>query len=122
MGVEVVVEVVPLAGGEMLVQGMGITYEVTTDLIIVEQPSQDECQNVTHTVSLGSKMAKAHPESHNLALASDKFDVNTLDNEPSGEQKLMKMIKHQAPTIKKKAMRLQLAQVVKAMTHLCHNH
>jgi hypothetical protein len=31
-------------------------------------------------------MAKAHPEIHNLALASNEFNVNTLDNEPCNEE------------------------------------
>jgi hypothetical protein len=69
-GAKIVAEVVPLMGGEMLVQGTGMTEEVIVDPIVVEQPSQDECQHVTQRVSLGSEMAKANPESHNLALAS----------------------------------------------------
>jgi hypothetical protein len=35
---------------------------------------------------------------------------------------LMKMTKHQEATTKKKVMRLLLAHVVKAMTHLCHKN
>jgi hypothetical protein len=73
-------------GGEMLVQGTGMTEEVIADPIVLEQPSQDECHNVAHRVSLGSEMDKAHPEFHNLALASNEFDVNILDNEPCNEE------------------------------------
>jgi hypothetical protein len=65
---------------------MRVTEEVIADPIVVEQPNQVECQHITHRVSLGSEMAKANPKSHNLALASDKFDVDMLDNEPSNKQ------------------------------------
>jgi hypothetical protein len=61
--------VVLLTGGEMFVQGMRMTVEVITDPIVMEQPSQDKCHNITHSVSLDSEMAKVHPESHNLVLA-----------------------------------------------------
>jgi hypothetical protein len=84
-GAEVVAEVVSLMGGEMLVQGTEMIEDVIADPIVVKKPSQDECQNVTHRVTLGSEMAKAHSKSHNLALASDEFDVDTLDNESRNE-------------------------------------
>jgi hypothetical protein len=51
---------VSLTGGEMLGQGTRMIEEIITDSIVLEQPSQDECHNVTHRVSLGSKMAKSH--------------------------------------------------------------
>jgi hypothetical protein len=60
--------VVPLTGGEMLVQRTGMTEEVIDDPIVIEQLSQDEC--------------------HNLALASDEFDVNILDNEHCNEENI----------------------------------
>jgi hypothetical protein len=83
-GAEVVSEVASLTGGEILVQGTSMTKEVIADPIVVEQPSQNECQHVTHRVSLGSEIAKANSESH--ALARDEFYADTLDKEPSNEQ------------------------------------
>jgi hypothetical protein len=87
-GAEVIAEVVPLTGGEMLVQGTGMTEEVIVDPIVLEQLSQDECHNVTHRVSLGREMAKSHLEFRNLVLANNEFDVNILDNEPSNEENI----------------------------------
>jgi hypothetical protein len=74
---------VSLMGEEILVQGTGMTKEVIADPIVVEQPSQDECQHVTHRASLGREIAKANLESH--ALARDEFYADTLDKEPSNE-------------------------------------
>jgi hypothetical protein len=55
---EVVAECAPLSGGEMNVHGTGMTTkEIIADLIVVEVPSQEECQDVTHKVSLGSELA-----------------------------------------------------------------
>jgi hypothetical protein len=62
--------------GEMIMHGMGmITEEIIVDHIIVEVPSQEECQCVTHRVNLGSELAKANFDTLNLALVKDKFDV-----------------------------------------------
>jgi hypothetical protein len=86
-GPEVVVELALLLGGEMIVHETGMTTkEIIVDPIVVELPSQVECQGVTHRVSLGSKLVKANSEALNLALVRDKFDADTFDHNPSNEQ------------------------------------
>jgi hypothetical protein len=78
-GAEVVAECASLAGSEVTVHEMvTITKEITIDPIVVEVPSQEECQCVTHRVSLGSELAKTNSESLNLALVRDGFDADTL--------------------------------------------
>jgi hypothetical protein len=42
-GAEVVAEIAPLSGGEIIVQEMGVTTEeIVADPIMVEQPAQEE--------------------------------------------------------------------------------
>jgi hypothetical protein len=49
--------IVSLSTGEITVYGDGVTTEETiTDPIAIEQPSQDELQCITNTVSLASKL------------------------------------------------------------------
>jgi hypothetical protein len=55
------------------------TDEIIVDPIVVEVPSQEQCQGATHMVSLGSELVKTNSESLNLALVRDEFDADTLD-------------------------------------------
>jgi hypothetical protein len=51
----------PLLVGEINVHDTGVTIEETiADPIVVEQPSQEEWQDVTHRVSLGCELAKTN--------------------------------------------------------------
>jgi hypothetical protein len=52
----------------------------------VEQSSQEKWQGVTHRVSLGSELVKMNSESLNLALVTDEFDADTLDENLDNEQ------------------------------------
>jgi hypothetical protein len=52
--------------------------------------SQEECQDVTHMVSLGSKLAKMNSESLNLALVRDEFDIDIFDENLDNEQNIDK--------------------------------
>jgi hypothetical protein len=52
----------------------------------VEQPSQEEWQGLTHRISLGSELVKMNSESLNLALVTDEFDADTLDENIYNEQ------------------------------------
>jgi hypothetical protein len=86
-GAEVVAEMTLLLGGEITMHEMGMTIEETiADPIAVEQPSQEECQGVTHRVSLGSEFAKMNSKSLNLALVRDKFDVDRLHKNLDNDQ------------------------------------
>jgi hypothetical protein len=86
-GAEVVAEYAPLPSGEMTVHETSITTEeIIVDSIVVEVPSQEECQGVTHMVSLGSKLAKMNSESLNIALVRDEFDADTFDKSFDNEQ------------------------------------
>jgi hypothetical protein len=59
MGVEVVGVIASLSAGEITVREDRVTTEETiADPITIEQPSQEELQGVTHTVSLASELAK----------------------------------------------------------------
>jgi hypothetical protein len=54
-GVEVVIEMTLLSDGEIIVHEMSVMIEETiADPIAVEEPSQEEWQSVTHSVSLAS--------------------------------------------------------------------
>jgi hypothetical protein len=60
-GAEVVAELTTLHDGEMTIHGTSMmTEEIIVDLIVVEQPSQEECQDVNHRVSLGIELTKAN--------------------------------------------------------------
>jgi hypothetical protein len=62
------------------------TEEIIVDPIVVDVPRQEECQSITHRVSLGSELAKTNSESLNLALIRDEFDINTFDENLDNEQ------------------------------------
>jgi hypothetical protein len=86
-GAEVVGVIVPLSAGEITVHEDGVTTEETiTDPIMIEQPSQEELQGVTHTVSLASELAKTNSEALNLAVVTDEFDADTFDENVDTEQ------------------------------------
>jgi hypothetical protein len=86
-GAEVVAEYTPLSASKMIMHGARITTEeIIVDPIVVEVPSQEECQGVTHRVSLGSELAKMNFESLNIALVRDEFDVDTFDENLDNEQ------------------------------------
>jgi uncharacterized protein with gpF-like domain len=86
-GAEVVAEMAPLPGSEMIVHETGLTIEATiADPITVEQPNQEECRCVTHRVNLGSEFVKLNSESLNLALVRDEFDTDTFDENLDNEQ------------------------------------
>jgi hypothetical protein len=79
-GAEVVAEMAQLPGSEIIVHETGMRIEETiADPIAVDQPSQEECQGVTHRVSLTSELAKINSKSLNLALVRDEFDADTFD-------------------------------------------
>jgi hypothetical protein len=86
-GAEVVEVITPLSAGEITVHENGVTTEETiADPITIEQPSQEELQGVTHTVSLASELAKINSEALNLAVVTDEFDANTFDVNIDTEQ------------------------------------
>jgi hypothetical protein len=62
------------------------TEETIADPIMIEQPSQEELQGVTHTVSLASELAKTNSEALNLAVVTDEFDTDTFDENVDTEQ------------------------------------
>jgi hypothetical protein len=71
----------------MTMHEVGITTEKTiANPIAVEQLRQEEWQGVTHRVSLGSELVKTNSESLNLALATDEFDADTLDENVDNDQ------------------------------------
>jgi hypothetical protein len=86
-GAEIVGVIAPLSGGEITVHKDGVTTEETiADPITIEQPSQEELQCVTHTVSLASELMKTNSEALNLAVVTDEFDVDTFDENVDIEQ------------------------------------
>jgi hypothetical protein len=77
--------------GEITVYEDGVTTEETiADLIVIEQPSQDELQGVTHTVSLSSELTKINSEALNFAVVTDEFDTDTFDEIVDTEQHVEK--------------------------------
>jgi hypothetical protein len=79
-GVEVVGVIALLSVGEITVHEDGVTTEETiADPITIEQPSQEELQGVTHTVSMASKFVKTNSDALNLAVVIDEFDADTFD-------------------------------------------
>jgi hypothetical protein len=69
-----------LSDGEITVHETSMMIEVTiADPIVIGQPSQEECQGVTHRVSLSSELVKMNSESLNLAFVRDEFDTDTFD-------------------------------------------
>jgi hypothetical protein len=86
-GTEVVGVIAPLSTGEITVHEDGVTMkEIIADPITIEQPSQEELQGVTPTVSLASELAKTNSEALNLAVVIDEFDVDTFDENVDTEQ------------------------------------
>jgi hypothetical protein len=86
-GAEVVGVITPLSAGEITVHEDGVTMEETiADPITIEQPSQEELQGVTHTVSLASEMMKTNSEALNLVVVTNEFDADTFDENVDTEQ------------------------------------
>jgi hypothetical protein len=86
-GVEVVGVIAPLSAGEITVHEDGVTTEETiADPIMIEQPSQEELQGVTHTVNLASELVKTNSEALNLTVVTDEFDTDTFDENVDTEQ------------------------------------
>jgi hypothetical protein len=84
---EVVGVITPLSVGEITVHEDDVTTEETiTDPIVIEQPSQEELQGVTHTVSLASELVKINSEALNLTVVTDEFDIDTFDENVDTEQ------------------------------------
>jgi hypothetical protein len=76
-----------LPSGEIPVHEMGVTIEETiADPIVVEQPTQEEWQGVTHRVSLGSELAKTNSKALNFAGVTDEFDTDMFDENVDTEQ------------------------------------
>jgi hypothetical protein len=90
-GAQVVVEIAPLPGGEITVHETSVmTEETIANPIVVEQPTQEEWQGVTHKVSLGSKLTKTNSEALNLAMVIDEFGTDTFDENVNTEQHIEK--------------------------------
>jgi hypothetical protein len=90
-GAEVVGVIVLLSVGEIIVHEDGVTTEETiADPITIEQPSREELQDVTHTVSLASELANINSEALNLAVnlaaVTNEFDADTFDENVDTEQ------------------------------------
>jgi hypothetical protein len=86
-GVEVVGVIALLSAGEITVHEDHVTTEETiADPIMIEQPSQEELQGVTHSVSLASELAKINSEALNLAVVTDEFDTDMFDENIDTEQ------------------------------------
>jgi hypothetical protein len=86
-GIEVVGVISPLSAGEITVHEDRVTTDETiADPIMIEQPSQEELQGVTHTVSLASELAKTNFEALNLVVVTDEFDTDTFDENVDTEQ------------------------------------
>jgi hypothetical protein len=86
-GAEVVGVIAPLSVGEITAHKDRMTTEETiADPITIEQPSQEELQGVTHTVSLANEFVKTNSEALNLAVVIDKFDTDTFDENIDTEQ------------------------------------
>jgi hypothetical protein len=52
--------------------------ETIADPIVVEQPSQEGWQGVTHRVSLDSELVKTISEALNLTMVTNEFDADTF--------------------------------------------
>jgi hypothetical protein len=90
-GEEVIRVIAPLSVSEITVHEDGVTTEETiADLITIEQPSQEELQGVTHTVSLASELVKTNSEALNLEVVTDEFDANIFDENVDTEQHIEK--------------------------------
>jgi hypothetical protein len=86
-GAEVVGVIAPLFAGEITVHEDRVTTEETiADPITIEQPSQEELQGVTHTVSLANELVKTNSKSLNLAVVTDEFGTDTFDENVDIEQ------------------------------------
>jgi hypothetical protein len=86
-GAEVVGVIAPMFAGEITVHEDDMAMEETiADPITIEQPSQEELQGVTHTVSLASELTKTNSKSLNLAVVTDEFDADTFDENVDTEQ------------------------------------
>jgi hypothetical protein len=86
-GAEVIGVIAPLSAGEITVHEDGVTTEETiANPIMIEQPSQEELQDVTHTVSLASELAKTNSEALNIAVVTNEFDGDTFDENVDTEQ------------------------------------
>jgi hypothetical protein len=84
---EVVGVIAPLSVDEITVHEDDVTTEETiTDPIVIEQPSQEELQGVTHTVSLASELVKINSEALNLSVVTDEFGIDTFDENVDTEQ------------------------------------
>jgi uncharacterized protein YaiI (UPF0178 family) len=96
-GAEVVGVIALLATGEITVHEDSVTTEeIIADPIIIEQPSQEELQGVTHTISLASKLVKINSKALNLAVITDEFDADTFDeNIDTPSNTLRKTMKQQ---------------------------
>jgi hypothetical protein len=60
--------------------------ETIANPIAVEQLRQEECQGVTHMVSLSSELAKTNSEALNLAVVRDEFDADTFNENIDTEE------------------------------------
>jgi hypothetical protein len=79
-GAEVVRVIALLSAGEITIHEDRVTTEETiADPITIEQPSEDELQGVTHTVSLASELVKTNSEALNLVVVTDEFGTDTFD-------------------------------------------
>jgi hypothetical protein len=86
-GAEVVGVIAPLSAGEISVHEDGVTTEkIIADPITIEQPSQEELQGVTHTISLASELEKTNSEALNLTVVTDEFDIDMFDENVDIEQ------------------------------------
>jgi hypothetical protein len=89
--VKIVAEIASLSVGKINVHDTGVMIEETiAGPIVVEQPSQEEWQGVTHKVSLGSELAKTNSEALNLVVVTDEFDVDTFAENVDNEQHIEK--------------------------------
>jgi hypothetical protein len=65
--------------GEINVHDTSVMIEETiADPIVVEQPSQEGWQGVTHRVSLDSELVKTISEALNLTMVTNEFDADTF--------------------------------------------
>jgi hypothetical protein len=127
-GADVVAEMTLLPGTKITVHETCMTTEETiADPIAVEQSSQEECQGVTHRISLTSELAKTNSESLNLTLVRDEFDADTLDKNLDNEQHVEKNDEiasnesdeeNMQPSVDR-APDVPVAQVMKAMRQMC---
>jgi hypothetical protein len=86
-GAEVVGVITLLSTGEITVHEDGVTTEETiADPITIEQLSQEELQGVTHMVSPASELAKTNSKALNIAVVTDEFDADTVDENVDTKQ------------------------------------